>query len=62
MTDGYWTFNEWTRHTVEKIVTLGLAASEDDKADYLRVQIKAAIQQALRHGRSGLGDDDPVAR
>lgn len=60
MTDGYWTYKEWAHQTVEKIVTLGLAAPEEHRADYLRVQIAAAIGKALRHGRSGRSDDDPV--
>ncbi|MCX5512897.1 hypothetical protein C3941_02590 [Kaistia algarum] len=62
MIDGYWTFSEWAQHTVDKITAVGLAASEEDRADYMRVQIMAAIMQALRHGRSGLMDDDPVTR
>jgi hypothetical protein len=63
MTDDghYWTYREWRKHTVEKIVTLGLSAPEEHRADYLRVQIEAAINQSLRHGRSGRSDDDPVA-
>jgi hypothetical protein len=60
MSDGYWTYSEWLHHTVEKIVTLGLSAPEEHRADYLRVQIKSAIEKSLRHGRSGRGDDDPV--
>ncbi len=62
MGDGhYWTYSEWLGNTVEKIVTNGLSAPEEHKADYLRVQIKLAIEQSLRHGRSGRSDDDPVA-
>jgi hypothetical protein len=60
--DGYWTFNEWVDHTVGKIVSLGLATPAEYQADYLRIQIRLAIMQALRHGRSGASDDDPVAR
>lgn len=62
MTDGYWTFSEWVDETVRKVVVLGLAAPEEHRADYLSVQIRAAILQALRHGRSGRSDDDPVSR
>ena len=57
----YWTYSEWLKHTVDKIVTLGLSAPEDAREDYLRVQVEAAIQQSLRHGRSGRSDDDPIS-
>jgi hypothetical protein len=60
--DGYWTFSEWVEHTVGKIVKLGLAAPEEHRAGYLDVQFRAAIMQALRHGRSGRADNDPVTR
>ena len=58
--DHYWTYSEWLKHTVEKIVVMGLSAPEEHRADYLRVQIELAIRQSLRHGRSGRSDDDPV--
>ncbi|MBC9032144.1 hypothetical protein IAG41_07055 [Sphingomonas sp. JC676] len=60
MSGEHWTYNEWATNTVEKIVVMGLAAPEEHRADWLRLQIGSAIEQALRHGRSGLGDDDPV--
>jgi hypothetical protein len=60
MTSEYWTYKEWEHNTVEKIVTMGLAVPQEDRADYLRVQISQAIKQALRHGRSGRADDDLV--
>jgi len=60
--DGYWTYAEWLEATVRKIVAGGLSAPEQHRADWLDVQIRSAISQALRHGRSGLGEDDPVAR
>jgi len=62
MNDGYWTYSEWAHHTVEKIVSMGLAAPEEHRADYLRVQIALAIDKALRHGRSGRADHEPVTR
>jgi hypothetical protein len=63
MTDPHrWTFSEWLTETVNKIVMLGLSAPEEHRKEYLRVQIEAAIQQALRHGRSGRADDDPVVQ
>ena len=61
MADGhYWTYSEWLKHTVDKIVMLGLSTPEEHREGYLRVQIEAAIRQSLRHGRSGRSDDDPV--
>jgi hypothetical protein len=59
--DGYWTYAEWLEATVRKIVAVGLSAPEKDRADWFDLQIRLAIGQALRHGRTGLGDDDPVA-
>jgi hypothetical protein len=62
MNDGhYFTYKEWLEFTVQKIVTNGLNTQEEDRADYLTCQIELAISQALRHGRSGRSDDDPVA-
>jgi hypothetical protein len=49
--EGYWTFSE----------SVGLSAPEEHRADWFNVQIRAAIMQALSHGRSGRADDDPVA-
>ena len=60
MTDGYWTYEEWEKHTVDKIVRVAMAVSEKDREGWLRVQIKAAIYQSLMHGRSGRADTDPV--
>ena len=73
--NGYFTYAEWERWMVGKITNIAFGQLERvnsvtggvhsiDQADregYLRVQIEAAIQQALRHGRSGRGDDDPVS-
>lgn len=60
MSGEYWTYDEWAENTIEKIVTLGLAAPEEHRADWLRPQIGLAIEKALRHGRSGRADSDPV--
>lgn len=60
MNDGHWTYKEWLEATVAKIVQLGLTAPAEHQAAYLDVQIRAAIAQALRHGRSGKSDDEPV--
>jgi hypothetical protein len=72
--DGYFTYAEWEQWAVDKltniafgpykIVETGTGNSQPIDAktreDYLRVQIKAVVQQSLRHGRSGRGDNDPV--
>ncbi len=55
MSGEHWTYNEWAESTVEKIVVRGLAAPEEHRADWLRLQIGLAIKHALRHGRSGCG-------
>jgi len=60
MSGDHWTYKQWEDGTVEKIVTMGLLAPEEHRADYLRVQIRRAIRQSLRHGRSGRSEDDPV--
>ena len=60
--EGYWTFSQWTDATVRKIVRVADGASREDRVAWLDVQIRLAIMQALRHGRSGRADDDPVAR
>jgi len=60
MSGEHWTYSEWAENTIEKIVTMGLALPEEHRADWLRLQIGLAIKHAVRHGRSGLGDDDPV--
>lgn len=60
MNDGHWTYQQWEDVTVEKIATQGAAVTEEHRADYLRVQVRIAIRQALRHGRSGAADDEPV--
>jgi hypothetical protein len=62
MSDGHWTYREWLYNTVEKIAVMGSSAPEEDRPDYLRVQVRSAIEQALRHGRSGRSDDDPIAQ
>ena len=56
----HWSYTEWEDVTVAKIVRRGLSVPDDVRADYLTVQIRLAIKQALRHGRSGRSDDDPV--
>jgi len=62
MNDGYWTYKEWVEHTVGKIVGVAMAVSDEDRAGWLDVQIRAAIAQALRHGRSGGTDATRLVR
>jgi len=60
-TPHHFTFNEWLAWTVDKIATRTLKHTPPEHHDgYLRVQLEAAIKQALRHGRSGRSDDDPI--
>jgi hypothetical protein len=56
----YWTYAEWEQETIAKIVRVAMAVPESDREGWLQVQIEVAIRQALRHGRSGRSDDDPV--
>ena len=44
MNGNHWTYAEWEENTVEKIVTMGLSAPAEHRADYLRVQIRAAVR------------------
>ena len=60
MNDGHWTYQQWEDATVEKIAIQGEEVAEEHRADYLRVQVRIAIRQALRHGRSGAADDETV--
>lgn len=60
MSGEHWTFEEWEKATVGKIVGTSLDAPEEHRADYLRVQIRLAIRQALRHGRSGRTDHELI--
>ena len=61
---GYFTYREWEKCTVDKIAAIASGRmaliDESHREGYLRVQIESMIRQALRHGRSGRGDDDPI--
>ena len=56
----HWTYVEWEANTVAKIVEGTVAAPDEHRRDWLIVQVRLAIAQALRHGRSGRADSDPV--
>ena len=58
MTDRQLTFAEWIPFEANRIVELGLQASKQHRADYMRVQIEAALRKAAAHFRDGLGPDD----
>ncbi|KTW17942.1 hypothetical protein [Sphingomonas sanguinis] len=57
---GYWTYDEWVAQTIEKIVSVSLTIPEENRTDWLRLQIGLAIDKALRHGLSGRTNSDPV--
>jgi hypothetical protein len=59
MTDNL-TFAEWRKHRVERFVGLALSAPEEHRADYMRVQAKSLVDDALKFSRAGLQDDDPM--
>jgi hypothetical protein len=53
------TFSEWINFEADRVVRMGLRVPPEHQADYMRVQIVAALHKALAHGRDGLSDDDP---
>ena len=59
MNDEPLTFAEWVPFEAERIVRLGLAAPVEHRADYMRVQIEAALRKAAAHFKDGFGPDDP---
>jgi hypothetical protein len=56
----HWTYEQWADKTAEKIAVMGLLAPEERREEWIRLQIGLALRKALRHGRSGRGDGDPV--
>jgi hypothetical protein len=52
-------FSEWIKFEAERIVSMGLAASEERRAGYMRIQIEAALRKAFAHARDGLTEVDP---
>ena len=55
-----WTFRQWAELESDRITELGLAAPAEHRADWFKAQIRLAIAQALRHGRSGRTEDDEL--
>jgi hypothetical protein len=43
----------------KRIISTGLRVLPEHQADYMRVQIVAAIHKAPAHGRGGSSDADP---
>jgi hypothetical protein len=57
---GRLTFAQWLEHRADRLVELGLAAPEDARADYMRVQARSLARDAVRFSRMGLADEDPM--
>ena len=50
---------EWIEFEANRIVRMGAQLSEEHRADYMRVQIEAALKKAFAHGRDRLTERDP---
>ena len=59
MTD-HMTFAQWRAKRLERFVSLVSLAPEEHRADYMRVQAKSLVDDALKFSRDGLCDDDPM--
>ena len=56
------TFADWIDFEASRIVSMGLRLPEQDRADYIKVQILGALKKAFNHGRDGLTEaDEPRA-
>ena len=54
MNDHALTFAEWIAFEANRIVEVGLLAPDEHRADYMRVQIEAALWKAAHHFEDGL--------
>jgi hypothetical protein len=52
-------FSEGIEFEAARIVSMGLATREEHRADYMRVQIEAALRTAFAHGKDRLTEIDP---
>lgn len=52
------TFADWIDFEANRIVSMGLRLPEEDRADYIKVQIQGALKKAFGHGRDGLTETD----
>jgi hypothetical protein len=58
MADQELTFAEWIPFEANRIAELGSLAPEEHRADYIRVQVEAALRKTAAHFRDGLGPED----
>ncbi len=54
------TFAEWIDFEANNIVYKVLRAPKEHRADYMYIQIQAALLKAKKLGRQGLGDDELI--
>jgi hypothetical protein len=52
------TFVDWIDFEATRIASMGLLLPEEHRADYIKVQIQAALKKAFDHGRDGLTETD----
>jgi hypothetical protein len=50
-------FAEWIDFAAERIVGVGSLTPEENRTDYMIVQIQGALKKAFAHGKDGLTDD-----
>jgi hypothetical protein len=51
-------FAEWIEFEAKRVVSMGLLAPEEHRADWMIVQIEAALHKAYLHGKDGLSEHD----
>lgn len=56
------TFTKWISFEADRIVSMGQRVTPEHQADYMRVQIVAALRKALAHGRDGFRTTISLAR
>ena len=54
------TFAQRLEQRADRLVTWGLATSEEHREDWMRVQAKSLARDAVNFARMGLADDDPM--
>ena len=52
------TFAEWIDFEATRIVSMGLQLPEEHRADYIKIQIQAALKKAFHHGQHALTEPD----
>ncbi|HEY6815580.1 MAG TPA: hypothetical protein VI168_08580 [Croceibacterium sp.] len=58
--DGSPTLAQWLQRRADRRVELDLAAPEEHRADYMRVQARSLAREAVLFARRGLAADDPM--